>query len=110
LPDTRQNIIARVYKQFFLHTHFMPKASILQAFAAAIFGGVIPYSSIRAQERAFVGFSGSPFRQRSEQSGHGGTGRWFGPVANDPTPTLAVPCGNALDAGFNPYQSTRMSR
>jgi hypothetical protein len=31
-------------------------------------------------------------------------------VANDPTATLAVHCGNGLDAGFSPYQSTRLSR
>jgi hypothetical protein len=28
----------------------------------------------------------------------------------DPTATLAVHCGNGFDAGFNPYQSTRLSR
>ena len=32
------------------------------------------------------------------------------PVAIEPTAALALQCGNALDAGFNPYQSTRMSR
>jgi hypothetical protein len=31
-------------------------------------------------------------------------------VANDPTATLAVRCGNRFDADFNPYQSTRLSR
>jgi hypothetical protein len=30
--------------------------------------------------------------------------------ANDPTATLAVHCGNGFDAGFSPYQSTRLSR
>jgi hypothetical protein len=34
--------------------------------------------------------------------------RWF--VANDPTATLAVHCGNGFDAGFSPYQSSRLSR
>jgi hypothetical protein len=37
----------------------------------------------------------------------------FGPrplSANDPTATLAVHCGNGFDAGFNPYQSTRLNR
>ena len=29
---------------------------------------------------------------------------------NDPTATLAVHCGNGFDAGFSPYQSTRLSR
>ena len=33
-----------------------------------------------------------------------------GSVANDPTATLAVHCGNGFDAGFSPYQSTRLSR
>jgi hypothetical protein len=31
-------------------------------------------------------------------------------VENDPSATLAVRCGNDLDAGFMPYQSTRLSR
>jgi hypothetical protein len=30
--------------------------------------------------------------------------------ANDPTATLAVHRGNGFDAGFSPYQSTRLSR
>jgi hypothetical protein len=30
--------------------------------------------------------------------------------AFDPKRTLAVHCGNGFDAGFNPYQSTRLSR
>jgi hypothetical protein len=30
--------------------------------------------------------------------------------ANDPTATLDLQCGNGFDAGFSPYQSTRMSR
>ena len=29
---------------------------------------------------------------------------------NDPSATLAVPCGNGFDAGFSSYQSTRLSR
>jgi len=29
---------------------------------------------------------------------------------NDPTATLAVHCGNGFGVGFNPYQSTRLSR
>ena len=29
---------------------------------------------------------------------------------NDPSATLAVHCGNGFDAGFSPYQSTRLSR
>jgi hypothetical protein len=29
--------------------------------------------------------------------------------AYDPTATLAVHCGNGFDAGFSPYQSTRLS-
>jgi hypothetical protein len=28
----------------------------------------------------------------------------------DPTATLAVHCGNGFDAGFSPYQSTRLNR
>ena len=31
-------------------------------------------------------------------------------AAIDPKRSLAVHCGNALDAGFSPYQSTRLSR
>src|SRR5450830_146833 len=31
-------------------------------------------------------------------------------AANDPSATLAVHCGNGFDAGFSPYQSTRLSR
>jgi hypothetical protein len=30
--------------------------------------------------------------------------------AYDPQATLAVHCGNGFDAGFSPYQSTRLSR
>jgi hypothetical protein len=30
--------------------------------------------------------------------------------AFDPTATLAVHCGNGFDAGFSPYQNTRLSR
>jgi hypothetical protein len=31
-------------------------------------------------------------------------------VVNDPTATLAVHRGNGFDAGFSPYQSTRLNR
>jgi hypothetical protein len=45
-----------------------------------------------------------------DQSGQ----RWIltrdGLSAFDPTTTLAVHCGNGLDAGFSPYQSARLSR
>ena len=34
----------------------------------------------------------------------------YGLSAYDPTATLAVHCGNGFDAGFSPYQSTRLSR
>jgi hypothetical protein len=30
--------------------------------------------------------------------------------ADDPTATLAVHCGNSFDAGFRPYQCTRLNR
>jgi hypothetical protein len=33
-----------------------------------------------------------------------------GSVANDPTATLAVHCGNGFDAGYSLYQSARLSR
>jgi hypothetical protein len=40
--------------------------------------------------------------------------RWIlagnGLSAFDPERTLAVHCGNGFDAGFSPYQSTRLSR
>jgi hypothetical protein len=46
-------------------------------------------------------------------SNHSGQ-RWIlgrdGLSANDPERTLAVRCGNGFDAGFSPYQSTRLSR
>ena len=29
---------------------------------------------------------------------------------DDPSPTLAVHCGNGFEAGFSPYQNTRLSR
>ena len=32
------------------------------------------------------------------------------PSIHDPTATFAVHCGNGFDAGFSPYQSTRLSR
>jgi hypothetical protein len=32
------------------------------------------------------------------------------PSTHDPTATLAVHCGNGFDAGFSPYQITRLSR
>src|SRR5207302_9563313 len=32
------------------------------------------------------------------------------PSIHDPQTTLAVHCGNGFDAGFSPYQSTRLSR
>jgi hypothetical protein len=31
-------------------------------------------------------------------------------VENDPSATLAMHCGNDFDAGFDPYQSARLSR
>jgi hypothetical protein len=31
-------------------------------------------------------------------------------AANDSNATMAVHCGNNFDAGFSPYQSTRLSR
>jgi hypothetical protein len=33
-----------------------------------------------------------------------------GSIENDPSATLAAHCGNGFDAGFSPYQSTRLSR
>jgi hypothetical protein len=45
-----------------------------------------------------------------DQSGQ----RWIfarnGLSAYDPSATLAVHCDNGFDAGFSPYQSTRLSR
>ena len=32
------------------------------------------------------------------------------PSIHDPTATLAAHCNNGFDAGFNPYQSIRLSR
>jgi hypothetical protein len=45
-----------------------------------------------------------------DNSGHCSALALNGPVANDPTATLAVRCGNGFDAGFSPYQSARLSR
>jgi hypothetical protein len=46
-------------------------------------------------------------------SGNSGL-RWIlagdGLSAFDPTATLAVHCDNGFDAGFSPYQSTRLNR
>ena len=39
-------------------------------------------------------------------SGHRSALALNGSVANDPTATSAVQCGNGLDAGSSPYQST----
>jgi hypothetical protein len=45
-----------------------------------------------------------------DQSGQPSILAGDGLSANDPTATLAVHCGNGFDAGFSPYQSTRLSR
>src|ERR1019366_3382474 len=50
------------------------------------------------------------FRSLSERSGQVPASILTNSVANDPTATLAVHCGNSLDAGFSPFQSTRLSR
>jgi hypothetical protein len=46
----------------------------------------------------------------TDQSGQ----KWIlaqdGLSAYDPSATLAVHCGNGFDAGFSPYQSTRLIR
>jgi hypothetical protein len=64
----------------------------------------------------------SPLLALSGQSGRASvcplldqSGQWLiltrdGLSAYDPTATLAVHCGNGFDAGFSPYQSTRLSR
>jgi hypothetical protein len=46
----------------------------------------------------------------SDKNGHCRILACDGLSAFDPTATLAVHCGNGFDAGFSPYQSTRMSR
>jgi hypothetical protein len=43
-------------------------------------------------------------------SGHWSARARDGSAAIDPSATLAVHCGNVFDAGFSPYQSTRLSR
>jgi hypothetical protein len=45
-----------------------------------------------------------------EHSGHWQALALNGSVANDPTATLAVQCGNRFDVDFTVYQSTRLSR
>jgi hypothetical protein len=49
-------------------------------------------------------------RSLSAHSGHYWELARDGSVANDPKQTLAVHCGNGFDAGFSPYQSTRLGR
>jgi hypothetical protein len=61
-----------------------------------------------------------PFRYRQQGNeftvGIGGTAdmdghaEWANPDENDPSPTLAVHCGNGFDAQFDPYQVARLSR
>jgi hypothetical protein len=50
------------------------------------------------------------FRSLSERSGQVPASTLTNSVANDPTATLAVHCGNGFDAGFSPYQSARLNR
>jgi hypothetical protein len=45
-----------------------------------------------------------------DQSGQPSILAGDGLSAYDPTATLAVHCGNGFDAGFCPYQSTRLNR
>jgi hypothetical protein len=47
----------------------------------------------------------SPFSEGKRKSDFGAVRAAF-----DPTATLAVHCGNGLDAGFSPYQSDGLSR
>jgi len=44
------------------------------------------------------------------KSGQRAVGRLNGSAAIDPERTLAVRCGNGFDAGFSPYQITRLNR
>ena len=46
----------------------------------------------------------------SDKSGQNSILAGGGLSAYDPSATLAVHCGNGFDAGFSPYQSTRLSR
>jgi hypothetical protein len=46
----------------------------------------------------------------SDNSGQRWTFARDGLSAFDPKATLAVHCGNGFDAGFSPYQSTRLNR
>jgi hypothetical protein len=46
----------------------------------------------------------------SAHSGHCWILARIASVAIDPTATSAVHCGNGFDAGFSPYQITRLSR
>ena len=57
-----------------------------------------------------IGKGPSIQRPLSGHSGHGRTRCWPAPVVIDPTATLAAHCNNGFDAGFNPYQSIRLSR
>jgi hypothetical protein len=52
----------------------------------------------------------SPIWSLSAHSGHWPELALNASAVNDPTATLAVHCGNDFDAGFSPYQSTRLSR
>jgi hypothetical protein len=60
------------------------------------------------QSRSFLALQ--YFGSYWSNSGHWSARALNGLVANDPTATLAVHCGKGFDAGFSPYQSTRLSR
>jgi hypothetical protein len=63
---------------------------------------------------SLMALSGHSLRRKfcplSDNSGQ----RWIlagdGLSAFDPSATLALHCGNGFDAGFSPYQSTRLNR
>jgi hypothetical protein len=58
-----------------------------------------PYGSVRGARS-----NARPYRDQKWISAR------VGYDVNDPTATLSVHCGGALDASFSPYQSTRLSR
>ena len=68
-----------------------------------------PHSSITEEDQLALNagrLKSCPLLDKSGQ-------KWIlagdGLSAFDPTATLAVHCGNGFDAGFSPYQSTRLS-
>ena len=64
-------------------------------------------SSCLGNTGATPAFAGSEVCSLNISRPHSEVAEWS---VHDPSATLTVHCGNGLDAGFSPYQSTRLSR